>query len=236
MAEAYGAPSLSFHDILSFSDADVLAAIPRPVLSLIFLSPPKTYQHVRAHSTPAIPDQRAVEAAASVAAAPSSTPIWIPQTIGHACGTMALIHSVANGPAQARIQPASILGTLLAQMRSDSTSAGPKEIVDPDARAKLLYDSAELERAHMSVANGGDTLPPDPREPSSHHFIAFVKDDRGYLWELEGGVQGPICRGRLEADEDCLSESAVRMSVGLFVEAGSLTGEVDFSCVAVVAE
>jgi ubiquitin carboxyl-terminal hydrolase L3 len=107
---------------------------------------------------------------------------------------------------------------------------------NPDERAQTLYDSLELERAHMTVAVRGDSRPPDPREDNALHFITFVKDRDGGLWELEGGVQGPILRGTLEQNEDCLSERAIQLGVGKFLHASERTGELEVSCVAVVAE
>jgi len=68
------------------------------------------------------------------------------------------------------------------------------------------------------------------------HFITFVKGDDGKLWELEGGYKGPIERGMLGDDEDVLSEKAVQMGVGKFIEIGKEIGDIEFSVVAVVEE
>ena len=59
-----------------------------------------------------------------------------------------------------------------------------------------VYNSAELERAHMSVAVKGDSAAPSSEEPNGYHFISFVKGDDGHLYELEGGWNGPLCARR----------------------------------------
>jgi ubiquitin carboxyl-terminal hydrolase L3 len=124
--------------------------------------------------------------------------IWFKQTIGHACGSIGVLHSVVNGPAKFFIQPDSTF----AKIRS---AAIPLKIHD---RAKMLYDNKEFEIAHQSVAEIGDTTAPSAAEgdryviPSliclispegmliyyfrlGQHFISFIKED-GRLWELEG--------------------------------------------------
>ena len=102
--------------------------------------------------------------------------MWFKQTIGHACGLIALLHSVSNGPAKEYIKPDSLLGNLLKE-------ALP---LKPLPRADVLYNSAELEKAHMSVASKGDSAAPMAEEPNGYHFISFVKGKDGHLYELEG--------------------------------------------------
>ncbi|KAI9875042.1 MAG: hypothetical protein M1830_008992 [Pleopsidium flavum] len=37
-----------------------------------------------------------------------------------------------------------------------------------------------------------------------------------YLWELNGGMQGPVDRGALDSDEDALCEKALQLGVRSF--------------------
>lgn len=103
-------------------------------------------------------------------------------------------------------------------------------------RAQMLYDSKEFEVAHQSVAELGDTLPPDAAggDKLGQHFVAFVKGDDGRLWELEGSRKGPICRGTLGEDEDVLSEKAIAMGLGRVIEMEKAAqgGDLRFSCIA----
>lgn len=102
--------------------------------------------------------------------------IWFKQTIGHACGLYALIHSVGNGPAKDFIIQETLLDRLLKE-------AMP---LKPLPRADVLYNSTELEKAHMSSAFKGDSAAPMAEEPNGYHFISFVKGNDGHLYELEG--------------------------------------------------
>ncbi len=101
----------------------------------------------------------------------------------------------------------------------------------PIPRADLLYESRALESAHQSAAKIGDTAPP---EIVDLHFICFVKGKDGHLWELNGGMKGPVDRGALDSDEDALSEKALQLGVRTFlareVQAGD--GDLRFSIIA----
>lgn len=144
----------------------------------------------------------------------------IKQTIGHACGLMALIHSVGNGSAKNFIQGDSLLDRLLKEGLP----------LKPWARAAVLYDSAELEQAHMSVAATGDSYVPSAEEPNSYHFISFVRADNGHLYEMDASWDGPIDRGLIGDDGDCLSEEALEMGIRRFVKKAD--GVLEFSVVA----
>ena len=104
-----------------------------------------------------------------------------------------------------------------------------------DKRAKLLYDSQELEVAHQSVAEMGDSRMPslDGEGHTGQHFVAFVKDG-GKLWELEGCRRGPLDRGSLGEDEDVLCPRAIELGIGRVIELerASGGGDLRFSCIA----
>jgi ubiquitin carboxyl-terminal hydrolase L3 len=153
--------------------------------------------------------------------------IWFKQTIGHACGSIGLIHCLLNGPAKEFILP----GSTLAKLREDAIPLGMED------RARLLYDSKELEVAHQSVAEMGDTEAPSAEvgDRLGQHFVAFVKveEDRG-LWELEGGRKGPLFRGELGEGEDVLSVEGIKRGIGrvMELEREGGGGDLRFSCIA----
>lgn len=62
------------------------------------------------------------------------------------------------------------------------------------------------------------------------HYVCFVKTDDGTLWELDGRRKGPLDRGRLEPDEDVLSEKALTLGPRRFFEWGG--GDLRFNAVA----
>ncbi|TKA22097.1 hypothetical protein B0A50_08475 [Salinomyces thailandicus] len=210
-------PALTFHDIYSLTDPALLSLVPRPTHALIFISPSKVYHRVRSHDA----DGKELRDAGS---GPDENVMWFKQTIGNACGLIALLHAVANGSAREFVKAGSALEGIL-------QAAEP---LKPVERARLLYDSVALERAHMAVAVQGDTVAPIAAEHVGYHFICFVKGRDGHLWELEGGWEGPIDRGVLREGEDVLSERALEAGVRRYVRAAE--GNVDFSVVALAGE
>ena len=153
--------------------------------------------------------------------------MWFKQTIGHACGSIALLHALANGGAKDYVRPDSDVDNLFKAALH----------LKPLPRAQLLHDSPELEDAHMAVAVQGQSRPPAATEDNWQHFIAFVKSGNR-LWELNGGMKGPIDLGLLSEGEDALSEKALQLSVRTFLaevgkDQGDEEGELRFSLVAV---
>ncbi|KAG5920574.1 hypothetical protein E4U42_006155 [Claviceps africana] len=209
---------LGFYDVLSLDDPSLLAHIPRPVFALIFISPSDMQTAVRREDgRPKSVDVRDLTYAKSGADEPV---MWFHQTIGNACGTYALLHSVANGEARRFVNEGSVLHTLL-------EDAGPRA---PEARAKGVYDNLALEEAHMRAARLGSSTAPPAEVYAGHHFIAFVKGQDGHLWELEGTTDGPIDRGQLAEGDDMLSERALGQGVKRFIKFAE--GNVNFSLVA----
>ncbi|KAJ5159238.1 uncharacterized protein N7500_008889 [Penicillium coprophilum] len=173
-------PSLTFHDILS-TTPEMLSWIPRPVNALILLCDKPIYLAARSSVEHSIPEYLGSGADEPV--------LWMKQTIGHACGLMALLHVVVNLENGKYVTA----GSELEKIVKLAVELGPVE------RARLLYDSRFLEEAHMDAASEGCSIVPLPQEECGFHFIAFVKKD-GKVWELNGGMNGPLLRGELEGD------------------------------------
>jgi ubiquitin carboxyl-terminal hydrolase L3 len=186
---------VTFHDVYTIDDPDFLAIIPRPVVALIFICSATAFSRARDAENEAMEEYKGSGNSEPVA--------WFRQTIRHACGTMALIHALSNARGrEGYIQSGSLLSRLLAE----AVPLQPKE------RADVLYNSVELERAHAEAAALGDTMSPEDLNEEFHHFIAFVNVDDGNLWELNGGMKGPVDRGYL-GEEDALSEKALDLGV-----------------------
>lgn len=86
-------PNLSFQDVYSLDDPELLAFIPRPVyaLVLVFPCPPEYDERV----------QKEEAGAATYDGAGEDEPvIFWKQTIHNACGLYALLHGISNGPAR----------------------------------------------------------------------------------------------------------------------------------------
>lgn len=209
-------PTLQFHDVYSLSEPSLLAFLPRPALALLLVFPvTATYEKFRSTE-----DASREEYTGSGEKEPV---VWFKQTIRNACGLIGLLHAVCNGGARDQITQGSDLHSLL-------TQAIP---LKPVERADLLYKSQALEAAHATAASKGDTTAPEAEANVDLHFVAFVKDQQGDLWELDGRRKGPLKRGRLAEDEDVLSEQGQELGVQSFLrreeEAGG--GELRFSAV-----
>ncbi|KAH8891031.1 cysteine proteinase [Thozetella sp. PMI_491] len=211
---------LAFYDVYSLDEPELLTHIPRPVLALLVIIP----------FTAAWDRDRCAEDADRPAVYPGAGPeepvIWFKQTIGHACGSIGLLHCAINGPTARFITP----GSLFDEIR---TAALPLKMAE---RAQMLYDSEGFEHAHQSVARMGDSSPQTIDEGSrmGQHFVAFVRGNDGHLWELEGSRRGPLDRGLLGDEDDLLSSAALDLGLRRLIRLERDAGGKDlrFSCIA----
>ncbi|KAJ5761863.1 uncharacterized protein N7511_005245 [Penicillium nucicola] len=205
-------PTLTFHDVLS-TTPDMLSHIPRPVNALILLADEPIYRATRAAVEPTIP--------VYTGSGPEEPVVWMKQTIGHACGLMAVLHVLLNLDAGKHV-----MGAELQALVKRAVELQPAE------RAELLYQSKFLEEAHMDAASQGCSIVPSPREDCGFHFVAFVQRD-GKVWELNGGMNGPWLMGELEGELDLLSEKGLAMTVEGFLQAAETVDHKGISLVAV---
>ncbi|CAD0092374.1 unnamed protein product [Aureobasidium mustum] len=208
--------SLQFYDVYSLDDAELLAHIPRPALALLVIIP-LTAAWDQNRKTE---DEHTQDYTGSGAQEPV---VWFKQTIGHACGSIGLLHSLINGPAVEFITP----GSDLANIRDQAIP------LTMDKRAEMLYNNKPFEVAHKSVQEEGDSHVDSSVERNGGHFVSFVKS-AGTLWELEGSRMGPLDRGSLGDEEDVLSSKALEMGIKRIIKlnAGAGGGDMRFSCIA----
>lgn len=211
-------PDLQFYDVYSLTDPTLLSMIPRPVYALLVILP-----LTAAWNAHRMEEDKDKEEYASKGV--DEPVMWFKQTIGHACGSIGLLHCVLNGPAKEHIDPDSTFD----HIKDKAIGLGVEQ------RARMLYNDHEFEKAHQSVGMMGDTVPPDARggEHLGQHFVAFVKEG-GRLWELEGSRKGPLDRGALGEDDDVLSPRAIELGLGRVIgfETKSGGGDLRFSCIA----
>ncbi|KAI1807631.1 putative ubiquitin carboxyl-terminal hydrolase [Daldinia bambusicola] len=206
---------LSFYDVWSLDEPELMSHIPRPALALLVILP----------LTPTWKAERETEDAGKEdyqGRGPGEPVIWFKQTIGNACGSIGFLHCAINGPAAEYIRP----GSALDEIRRQAIPLGMKE------RADLLYNSVPFEKAHESCVQLGDTAARN-EGALGQHFVAFVKAG-GRLWELEGSRKGPIDRGALADDEDVLSSKALDLGLKRAIRLEQQAGGADlrFSCIA----
>lgn len=210
--------SLQFFDVYSLDDPESLAHIPRPALALLVIIP----------LTAAWDQNRQAEDKNKedyTGFGPDEPVIWFKQTIGHACGSIGLLHSLINGPAVEYIKPESDLAVI----RKQAIPLAMEE------RAEMLYNNEAFEIAHKSVQEAGDSHVDSTLERNGGHFVSFVKSG-GKLWELEGSRKGPLDRGDLRDDEDVLSPRALEVGIKRIIKLDTSGGaggdELRFSCIA----
>ena len=206
---------LSFYDVYSLYDSDMLAMVPRPVFALLTTIP----------MTKAWKQDRDAEDAGLEwydGAGPEEPAIWFRQTVIHGCGLIGLLHCVSNGVPSEMVVPGSELANFLEK-------AVP---LGMDERARLLSETESVYEASEAVAQMGDTKALKPDEDSINHFVALVKGRDGNLWELEGSRKGPLNRGSLGEDEDALSERALELGIRRLIDIQRKAGgDLPFSCI-----
>uniref|UniRef100_A0A1A9ZF47 Ubiquitin carboxyl-terminal hydrolase n=1 Tax=Glossina pallidipes TaxID=7398 RepID=A0A1A9ZF47_GLOPL len=166
-------------------EPDMLEWIPKPVKSIILLFPcSDTYEKHRAEE-----QQRLAETEQTY---PKDL-FYMRQLSQNACGTVALIHSVANN--EDIMLGEGILKDFL-DLTKDMT---------PEERGKALEADKAVRESHQALAQEGQTVS-DPNEEVYHHFIAFV-NKAGTLYELDGRKMFPIEHGAT-SDETFLQDAA----------------------------
>ncbi|XP_051566339.1 ubiquitin carboxyl-terminal hydrolase isozyme L3-like isoform X1 [Myxocyprinus asiaticus] len=179
-------PTWQFGDVYGL-ESEVLSLVPRPVCAVLLLFPiTEKYETFRQEEEAKIKAQGQEV---------SSEVYFMKQTIGNACGTIGLIHAVANNQRHLEFEPNSPLKAFLLQ----STKMSPEE------KATFLEKDESIRVTHESSAQEGQTEAPSLDEKVDLHFIAFVNIE-GHLYELDGRKPFPIVHRKTTEDtflEDC---------------------------------
>ena len=170
-------------------DSDVLSWVPRPVLSVMLLFPlSENYEnHKKEEENEILSKGQEV----------SGNIFYMKQNISNACGTIALVHSVANNTDKIDLSEGH-----LKKFLEDAKN------LDAAARGALLEKSEGIINAHKELAQEGQTNTPSAEDPVNHHFITFVHKD-GALYELDGRKAFPINHG--PTSSDTLLEDAAKV-------------------------
>lgn len=170
-------------------DPELLATVPQPVLAVLLLFPCSSkYDEYKA-----VQETEVAEKGQTV----SDSVFYLKQNVTNACGTIALIHSVANNTDKIQLGDGH-----LKQFLDQSKALNPEE------RADLLEKAEGIINTHKELALEGQTKAPDANEQVNYHFVAFVHRD-GDLYELDGRKSFPINHGR--TSDDTLLEDAAKV-------------------------
>ncbi|KAK9401697.1 ubiquitin carboxyl-terminal hydrolase isozyme L3 [Crotalus adamanteus] len=181
--------SWQFVDVYG-SDPELLSLVPRPVCALMLLFPvTEKYETFRMKEEETI-KANGQEVKPGV--------YFMKQTISNACGTIGLIHAIANNRDKIDFEKDSSLKKFL----DESVPMSPEQ------RAKYLETYEAIRVTHESSAHEGQTEAPSIDEKVDLHFIALVNVD-GILYELDGRKPFPINHG--QSNVDTFLEDAVEV-------------------------
>jgi len=178
--------SWSIHDVLGLEE-DLLAMVPQPVASVIFLHP--INEKAESHKAE---QQSSIESSGQDV---SENVYFMKQFVGNACGTVALLHAVANNLNKIELEDGP-LKEFLEKTKSMSE----------EERGHELEKDEGISKAHEESAQEGQTEAPDRETKMDMHFIAFVEVD-GHLYELDGRKKFPVNHGSTTTDT-LLADSA----------------------------
>lgn len=177
---------VEFHDVYGL-DAYALAMVPQPVLAVIFCFPDPP-------EDPSAPPEQVL--------ATEDKETWDEvyfikqiESLGNACGTIALLHAVGNAYSEISILENSGLDLFFKSTAS----------MDPYERARVFEKDDDMARAHSLAASAGDTEISDIVE---EHYVCFTALS-GTLYELDGMKGGPIKQG--SSSPESLLQDAVHV-------------------------
>ncbi|KAJ7077899.1 hypothetical protein B0H15DRAFT_861344 [Mycena belliarum] len=185
-------PRAQFNDVFGL-DKELLAMVPQPVKAVVLLFPVSPESETR---------RKAEDEEILRKGQPELDPtiFWIKQTISNACGTMGLIHAIANS--DVTLVPESPLSKFIDQCTGKT----------PEERAKLLETTPLFADIHAQAASSGQSAVPTNLD-TDLHFTCFVEapskgpDSQGgmRIVELDGRRNGPVDRGECT---DLLADAA----------------------------
>ncbi|KAG0005086.1 Ubiquitin carboxyl-terminal hydrolase isozyme L3, partial [Modicella reniformis] len=169
-------------DVLGL-DEELLAFVPQPVHALILLFPTTdTYNEFCKNEAEVRKDEKV-----------SSNVVLYRQTIANACGTMGVLHSIANNwgyNESLKLKENSIMDNFLKRSLHLST---------PEERAAVLEEDKSFAGVHEVHASTGQTETPNLQDEVNLHFVCLIERD-GSLYELDGNKKTPINHGTTTKD------------------------------------
>lgn len=205
-------PVLSFHDVYSITDPDLLAFLPQPVMALIMLFPiTESYEAHRKQQDGAMAND-------------SKNVTWFKQTIGNGCGLYALLHILANLPRDFIVQNLMINNLLLLQLSLD---------LSVDDTAKLVESLENNIQLDSNYGSQGQTEAPAASASIEYHFITYIKGSDGHLYELDGRRTGPVDLGSSSSDNHILNDEKLVHKIQFYMNSTDESQRNNFALMAV---
>jgi len=197
-AHSLGVPKeWGFSDCFGLDD-DLLSFVHQPCLALILLFPDSKLKALKSN------DEITTNANQNV--------YFMKQLVGNACGTVAVVHSLANNTHKIHLQEGFFKNFL------ERT-----KISDPLTRGQLFGEEKEMEKIHASISHEGQTNAPEASAKVDYHFVSFVNVGDS-LYQLDGGKAGPINHG--PTTENTFLKDAVKVIQNEFM--AKLPDELNF--------
>jgi ubiquitin carboxyl-terminal hydrolase L3 len=170
----------SFNDIFGLDD-ELLAMVPTPVVAVLCLFP--YTDEIEAYR------ERLLQQKQSEGQQISDKVYFMKQTVSNACGTVGIMHSIANNLDKVNIAPSTFLQTFFEKTAQ----------MTPAQRAEELEGSDEVEESHGRSAQQGQSNLENLDTPINLHFVCFIHRD-GTLYELDGTKSEPFNHGPTTAE------------------------------------
>ncbi|KAJ9435614.1 Ubiquitin carboxyl-terminal hydrolase 3 [Diplonema papillatum] len=171
----------AFYDVYGL-EPELLDMVPKPVRAVVLLYP--------------LTRENEALVAAQKAEADGGGAFFLRQFIHNACGTVGLLHAVANNRDEMKIAGGSFLDTFFRECAP----------LNPAERGDYLMTSEKLDSAHDDACHEGQSTLPPIDTPLSLHFVTFVCKN-GQLVQLDGRLEHPVVWGK-STDETLLSDTA----------------------------
>lgn len=188
-------PLLSFTDIFSLDDPDLLAFLPKPMEAIILLFPvTDEYEQFKDSET--------------VLPLNNDKIIWMKQVVKNACGLYALLHTLLNIPECFIVQNSAV-----ANFRRNLIEGNADQIELVQNISKEIY---------TSFSKRGQTEAPQAEDDVELHFVCFIKKHDG-IYELDGRRNGPVLLKSKTDAGDLLDDDIVASRVKKYMSL--VTGE-----------
>lgn len=164
-------------------EGEALSWVPRPVLAVILLFPlSETYEtHRRQQETELLGQGHK----------PPQGLFHLKQVLSNICGTVALVHSIANNEHHINIADG-----ILKKYINDAKD------LSSEARGALLENSLQILDAYREIVADHS----EEQSETSNHFVTFINKD-GTIFELDGRKNFPVPHGPT-TEETFLEDSA----------------------------
>jgi ubiquitin carboxyl-terminal hydrolase L3 len=188
-----------FTDVFGLEE-DLLSMTPQPCAAVLLVF--SCNKDSEAYGATLIEKVAAEKAQQPEGKAPGSGAFFMKQTISNACGTIAILHAIANNTAPflaaSAIQPNGFIDRFLNTTKNQT----------PEERAKFLEGDESLEKAQAVAASEGQTSNREIDADINLHFVCFCRSPDGFLCEFDGCKPFPIPHSRCETQADVLPEAA----------------------------